>query len=238
MKKYVLLFIICASFRLTALHAADETPADEAADDGFLGIEASGGFNTATNSNYWRAPLFFIGGSAEREITTRLLVLSDIAHSSEYFSGDNSFVKNKGLYMYNYGLLDVDYISWKGKIWAAGLGGGLAHQGFLVGGAEKSSHAITGRLRGQFFVFWWDYLATQAVVTLPIAFYQSSTDEFRLLHTELNILFDFKGRVRRPEPQSFLFSVSLHYDYIHLNHALRTYSYHDFTPMFKATVLY
>lgn len=238
MKKHSLLFIICASLCLTAVHAVDETPAEEAADDGFLGIEASGGFNTATNSNYWRAPLFFIGGSAEREITTRLLVLSDIAHSSEYFSGDNSFLKNKALYMYNFGLLDVDYISWKGKIWSAGLGGGLAHQGFLVSGAEKSSHAITGRLRGQFFLYWWDYLATQAVITLPIAFYQSSTDEFRMLHTELNFLFDFKGRVRKPEPQSFLFSVSLHYDYIHLNHALRTYSYHDFTPMFKATVLY
>ncbi len=238
MKKNTLTVMLFAALCVSALRAVDESPADEAADDGYLGIEASGGYNTSPNSSYWRAPLFFIGGSAEREITTRLLVLSDIAHTSEYFSGDNSFLKNKGLYLYNYGLLDVDYISWKGKIWSAGLGGGLAHQGLLVAGADKSAHAITGRLRVQGFVFWWDYFATQAVVTLPIAFYQSATDQFRMVHTELNLLFDFKGKVRRPEPQSFLFSVSLHYDYINVNHALRSYSYHDFTPMFKATVLY
>lgn len=238
MKKRALIILFFTLPLTSFLQAIDESPADEAADDGYLGIEASGGYNTAANSSYWRAPLFFIGGSAEREITTRLLVLSDIAHASEYFSGDNSFIKNKGLYLFNFGLLDVDYISWKGKIWSAGLGGGLAHQGFLVSGAEKSAHAITGRLRGQFFVFWWDYFATQAVVTLPIAFYQTTTDQFRMLHTELNLLFDFKGKVRRPEPQSFLFSVSLHYDYIQINHPLRTYVFHDFTPMFKATVLY
>lgn len=238
MKKNILLLPLLLLLCISTLQAVDETPADEAADDGYLGIEASGGYNTSPNSSYWRAPLFFTGGSAEREITTRLLVLSDIAHTSEYFSGDNSFVKNKALYLYNYGLLDVDYVSWKGKIWSAGLGGGLAHQGFLVSGADKSAHAITGRLRAQGFIFWWDYLATQAVVTLPIAFYQSATNDFRFLHTEFNIVFDFKGKVRRPEPQSFLFSVSLHYDYIRVSHALRSYSYHDFTPMFKATVLY
>lgn len=238
MKKNILLVLFSLLLCISTLQAVDETSADEAADDGYLGIEASGGYNTSPNSSYWRAPLFFTGGSAEREITTRLLVLSDIAHTSEYFSGDNSFVKNKGLYLYNYGLLDVDYVSWKGRIWSAGLGGGLAHQGFLVSGADKSAHAITGRLRAQGFIFWWEYLATQAVVTLPIAFYQSATSDFRFLHTEFNIVFDFKGKVRRPEPQSFLFSVSLHYDYIRVSHALRSYSYHDFTPMFKATVLY
>ncbi len=238
MKNHALLLLFLVLPLAARLSAVDETPADEAADDGYLGIEASGGYNTSPNSGYFRAPLFFTGGSAEREITTRLLVLSDIAHTSEYFSGDNSFLKNKGLYLYNYGLLDVDYVSWKGRIWSAGLGGGLAHQGFLVSGAEKSAHAITGRLRVQGFIFWWDYFATQAVVTLPIAFYQSATDRFRMLQTELNLVFDFKGKVRRPEPQSFIFSVSLHYDYISVNHALRSYAYHDFTPMFKATVLY
>lgn len=216
-----------------AVHASDEPM-----EDGHLGIEVSAGRNLSSFSEYSRVPIFFTGGSAMREISTRFLILSDVAHASEYFSGDNSFVKNKGLYLYNFGLLDIDYLSWQGKIWSAGLGGGLAHQGFLISGAEKSAHAITGRLRAQFFVYLFDYFAVQTIVTLPIAFYQSATDEFRLYHSELNLLFDFKGRVRRPEPQSFMFSASLHYDYIHLAHALRSYSYHDFTPMFKATVLY
>lgn len=237
--KHVIRAIFIFTLSLTPLLAAGEDAAvEETADDGYLGIEASGGYNMAAQSDYWRAPLFFTGGSAHREISTRFLILSDLIHASQYFSGDNSFLKNKGLYLYNYGLLDVDYISWTGRIWSAGFGAGLAHQGFLVSGAEKSSHAITLRLRGQAFIFWWEYLATQFVATVPVALYQSATDEFKLLHTEVNMLFDFKGKVRKPEPQSFMFSVSLHYDYIHLNHSVRNYSYHDFTPMFKATVLY
>ncbi|MBL8033811.1 MAG: hypothetical protein JNJ69_08935 [Leptospiraceae bacterium] len=235
MKK--LLLRTCLFFLIHCARLAAEQMED-GPEDGYLGIEAGIGYNTNPQSNYVRAPLYFTGGSGEREISTRLLLLSDIAHSNSYFSGDNSFLKGKGIYLYNFGLLDVDYLSWSGKLWAVGLGAGVAHQGFLIAGADKSAHAITGRLRAQGFFYWFDYFASQLVVTLPVAIYQSATDSFALVHSELNLLFDFKGKVRRPEAQSFMFSVSLYYDYININHPVRSYSFHDFTPVFKATVLY
>jgi hypothetical protein len=226
---------------LTAsLYGQEENPETEvdALEGGFLAIEGGLGYNTYETSQYYRTPLFFTGGSAQREIATRLLLLSDIGHASDYFSGNNSFLKSKGLYLFNYGLLDVDYLSWRGRIWSLGMGAGLAHQGFLISGADKSAHAIVLRLRAQGFLYWFDYLATQVVITLPVAVYQSATDEFRMVHGELNMLFDFKGRVRNPEPQSFFLSVSLHYDYTHITHEIRNYSQHELTPMFKAMVLY
>lgn len=236
--KATLVFISILALGST-LAAADAPPApDEAVEDGFLAIEGGIGYNTFETGQYIKTPLFFTGGSAQREIATRLLLLSDVGHATDYFSGNSAFLKSKGLYLFNYGLLDVDYLSWYGKKWSLGFGAGLAHQGFLVAGADKNAHAITLRLRGQGFIYWFEYLATQAVITLPIAVYQSHTTDFRLLHGELNILFDFKGRVRNPEPQSFMFSASVHYDFVQLTHPIRSYSQHEFTPMFKVMVLY
>lgn len=237
MKKIILSLFLC--FCGFAVAAQEVHPSsEEAVDDGFLALEAGLGYNTYETSQFLKAPLSFSGGSGQREISTRLLLLSDLAHASDYFSANSSFVKPNGIYLFNYGLIDIDYLSWYGKKWSAGFGAGLAHQGFLISGADRSAHAITIRLRAQGFIYWWDYLATQAVITLPVAVYQSATDEFRLLHAELNTLFDFKGRVRNPEPQSFMFSASLHYDFTHLNHAVRSYSQHEFTPMLKVIVLY
>ncbi len=237
MKKLILIALLAVMPGLN--YAAEAPPApDDAVEDGFLAIEGGLGYNTYETSQYLRTPMFFTGSSAQREIATRLLLLSDIGHAADYFSGNNGFLKPNGIYLFNFGLLDIDYLSWSGKKWAVGFGLGLAHQGFLISGADKGAHALTLRLRGQGFVYWWDYLATQAVITLPVAIYQSVTDEFRLIHGEFNILFDFKGRVKNPEPQSFMFSASLHYDYIHLNHPIRMYTQHELTPMLKVMVLY
>ena len=231
-----LFFCLCFSLPL----AAADGPAvpDDMLDDGFLALEGGAGYNTQPTAQYFKTPIFFTGSSALREISTRLLILSDIAHAGDYFAGNNAFLKSGGIYLFNFGLLDIDYLSWYGPKWSLGFGAGMAHQGFLISGAEKSAHAVTFRLRAQGFVYWFDYFATQAVVTLPVSIYQSHTDGFFLLHGELNMLFDFKGRVRNPEPQSFMFSASLHYDYIHLNHPTRSYEQHDFTPMLKVMVLY
>jgi hypothetical protein len=215
----------------------DPAPEDQS-DEGYLALEGGLGYNTYPTSEYFRAPLFFTGGSAKREITTRLLLLSDMLHAGEYFSGSYSALKTNGVYHYSLGQLDVDYLSWYGRIWAAGLGGGLGHQGFIIAGADKSAHVLTGRLRLQGFIFWTEYVATHAVITAPIALYQSATDRFGLWHAELNILFDFKGRVRNPEPQSFMFSASLHYDYIKFNHAVQSFAQHELTPMIKVLVIY
>lgn len=221
------------------LAAMDAPPApDEAVEDGFLAIEGGLGYNTYSTGQYIRTPLLFTGGSAQREIATRMLLLSDVGHATDYFSGNSSFVKPQGLYLFNYGLLDVDYLSWYGPKWSFGFGAGIAHQGFLVSGADKNAHAVTLRLRAQGFIYWFEHLATQAVITLPVAVYQSHTTDFRLLHGEFNVLFDFKGRVRNPEPQSFLFSASLHYDFVQLTHPIRSYSQHELTPMLKVMVLY
>jgi hypothetical protein len=224
-----------------ALMAQDPTqltPVDEIPDDGYLAIEGSLGYNTYPTSEYFRAPLFFTGASAYRNISTRLLLLSDMVHASDYFAGKQTAVSATGLYAYNFALLDVDYLSWHGKVWAAGFGGGLSHQGFLIPGADRSAHAVVGRLRGQLYLFWAEFLATQTVVTLPIAFYQGSTDSFRMLQGEFNILLDFTGHVRNPESQTFLFALALHYDYTRLTHAVRSYEQHEFTPMIKAMVVY
>jgi hypothetical protein len=222
-----------------ALAAMDAPPApDDAVEDGFLAIEGGLGYNTFQTGQYIRTPVLFTGGSAQREIATRMLLLSDVGHATDYFSGNNGFLNSNGIYLYNFGLLDVDYLSWYGPKWSFGFGAGLAHQGFLVEGADKSAHAVTLRLRAQGFIYWFEYLATQAVFTLPVAVYQSHTTGFRLLHGEFNILFDFKGRVRNPEPQSFMFSASLHYDFVQLTHPIRSYSQHEFTPMLKVMVLY
>lgn len=236
----------CAKAFLTLLitisvAAQDEslrTNTNEFTDEGVLTLEGAIGYDTYATSQFIRAPLFFTAASREREISTRVLVLSDIAHASNYFSGDSSWLNAGGVYLYNFGLIDIDYLSWQGKLWSAGLGGGLAHQGFLIADAPKSAHAVIGRIRAQFFLHWTDYFASQLVITLPFSFYQSATDEFRMFHDELNLLFDFKGKVRTPEAQSLMFSVSLHHDYIHLHHALRTYAQHEFTPLFKVMVLY
>jgi hypothetical protein len=225
----------------TALIAQDPTQlslVDEMPEGGYLAIEGSLGYNTYPTSEYFRAPLFFTGASAYRNISTRLLLLSDMVHASDYFAGRQTAVSATGLYAYNFALLDVDYLSWHGKVWSAGFGGGLSHQGFLIPGAERSAHAMLARLRGQVYLFWAEFLATQAVVTLPIALYQGSTDSFRMLQGELNILLDFTGHVRNPESQTFLFALSLHYDYTRLNHAIRNYEQHEFTPMIRAMVLY
>ncbi|MBS0619749.1 MAG: hypothetical protein JSR44_16300 [Spirochaetes bacterium] len=231
------LICICA----TRLMASDELPLSTQTteiDDGFLSLETGFGYDTYPTSQFAKVPLFFTGGSSNREITSRFVVLSDIAHASSYFAGDNSFLNPGGIYLYNFGLMDIDYLSWHGRSWSFGFGGGAAHQGFLIAGADKAAHAIVLRVRSQAFVYWSPYLATQAVVTLPLAIYQSATDEFRLWQTEFNILFDFKGRVRNPLPQSIMFSASLHYDYIHLNTSLRTYSQNEFIPMFKVMIVY
>lgn len=221
---------------------ADETPlginADETIDEGYLGLEASGGYNTYETSQYMRAPLFFTAGSAKRDISTRFLVLSDIVRASDYFSGNNNFLKPGGIYGYNFGLLDIDYLSWHGELWAAGFGGGLAHQGFLIEGASKSAHGVIGRIRGQFFFYWNKFMASQLIVTKPFAFYQSATEGYNLWHNELNLLFDFKGNVRSPQAQAFMFAVSLHHDYVGLKTAVRNYAQHELTPMLKVTVLY
>ncbi len=226
---------------LTALFAQDPTqltPVDEIPDDGYLALEGGFGYNTYPTSEYFRAPLFFTGASAFRNISTRVLLLSDMIHASDYFSGKQTAVSATGLYTYNFALLDVDYLSWHGKIWSAGFGGGLGHQGFLLPGAERSAHAVVGRLRGQFYLFWTEFLATQAVITLPIAFYQGSTDSFRMLQGEFNMLVDFSGNVRNPQSQTFLFALSLHYDYTRLTHPVRSYEQHEITPMMKAMVVY
>jgi hypothetical protein len=229
-------FVICS-----ALAAQDPTQlslADEIPSEGYLAIEGGLGYNTYPTSQYFRAPLFFTGASAYRHISTRVLLLSDLIHASDYFAGKPTAVASNGLYPYNFALLDVDYLSWHGSIWSAGFGGGLAHQGFLIPGAERSAHAVVGRLRAQFYLFWAKFLATQAVLTLPIAFYQSSIDSFRMLQGEFNVLFDFSGDVRNPESQTLLFALSLHYDYTRLSHPVRSYEQHEFTPMIKAMVLY
>lgn len=225
----------------TALAAQDPTqltPVDEIPEDGYLAIEAALGYNTYPTSGYFRAPLFFTGASAYRSISTRLLLLSDMVHASDYFSGKETAVTSTGLYAYNFALLDVDYISWQGRFWAAGFGGGLSHQGFLIPGADHSAHAVVGRLRGQFYLFWAEFLATHAVVTLPVAFYQDSTESLRMLQGEISVLFDFRGNVRNPESESVLFSLALHYDFTRLTHAVRSYEQHEFTPMLKAMVVY
>ncbi|GAB4424078.1 MAG: hypothetical protein OHK0011_04390 [Turneriella sp.] len=228
--------LLCAA--LSAQDPTQLTPVDEIPDDGYLALEGSFGYNTYPTSGYFRAPLFFTGASAYRNISTRLLLLSDMIHASDYFAGKQTAVSGTGLYGYSFALLDVDYLSWHGKVWSAGFGGGLSHQGFLIPGAERSAHAVVGRLRGQLYLFWAEFLATQTVLTLPIAFYQGSTDSFRMLQGELNIMLDFTGHVRNPEAQTFLFSLSLHYDYTRLTHAVRSYEQHEFTPMIKAMVLY
>jgi hypothetical protein len=237
MKKLIFIALLCGAPGI--LYTAEAPPAPEdAVEDGFLAIEGGVSYNTFETSRYLKSPLFFTGGSGQREIATRLLLLSDIIHATDYFSGDSSFLKPNGIYLFNFGLLDVDYLSWSGKKWALGFGLGLAHQGFLISGVDKGAHALTLRLRGQGFIYWFNYLATQVVITMPVAIYQSVTDQFRLLHGELNMLFDFKGRVRTPEPQSFMFSASLHYDYTHLNHPTLLFAQHEFTPMLKVMVLY
>jgi hypothetical protein len=237
MKKSVLIFL----FSSAVVFAGDDErrfSGEDIIDEGYLSLETGIGFNTYSTSKYARMPLIFNGGSRRREISTRIMVLSDIIHASDYFSGTTSFMKQGGLYAYNFGLLDIDYLSWHGKIWSAGFGGGLGHQGYLIEGADKTAHAIVGRLRGQAFFYWFDYFASQVVVTLPIAFYQSSTNEFKSWQGELNLLFDFKGKVRNPEPDSLMFAVSLHYEYIHLSHEIRTYSQHEITPNFKVMFIY
>jgi hypothetical protein len=237
MKKFavVILTVVC----LGGLRAEDEPALDpNAPDDGFLALEGGLGYNTYDTSRYFKAPIAFTGGSGNREIAMRLLLLSDAVNAGDYFSGNNSFVRQDGIYPYSFGTLDIDYLSWYGKIWSLGFGLGMGHQGFLISGADKTAHAVIGRLRGQGFLYLWEYLATQLVVTWPIAFYQSVTDNYRLGHAELNVIFDFKGRVRNPEPQSFMFAVSLQYDYVHINHPLRMYLQHEFTPMLKAWVTY
>lgn len=234
-------FAVLCLFFGTTLAAQDPTqltPTDEVGDDGYLAIEGALGYNTYSTANYFRAPLFFTGASAYRNISTRLLLLSDMIHASDYFAGHATAVSGSGLYAYNLALLDVDYLSWHGKAWSAGLGGGLSHQGFQIPGAERSAHAVVGRLRGQLYVFWTEYLATQAVLTLPIALYQGSTQGFRMLQGECNILLDLTGRVRNPASQTFLFALSLHYDYTRVSHAVRSYEQHEFTPMIKAMVVY
>lgn len=235
---FLALFVLLVPAVFAAEDPTHLSSGEEMPDEGFLGLEGGFGYNTYETSQYFKAPLFFTGSSAYREISTRVLLLSDAVHASDYFSGRNGFVRTAGLYHYNFGLLDIDYLSWHGKLWSAGLGGGLAHQGFLIAGANRGAHAITGRLRAQLFLFWWDYLATHAVVTVPIAFYQTATDGFRMVQAELNFLFDFHGRVKNPEPQSFMFSASLHYEFVQLSHELRSYSQHEFTPLVKVTVVY
>ncbi len=241
-QKALLLRLICFSFfAVTAVMAQtailDPAP-EEQQEDGYLALEGGIGYNTYPNSEYFRAPLFFTGGSARREISTRLLLLGDMLHAGELFEGRFSGNKPGGVYHYSFGQLDVDYLNWYGKIWAVGLGGGLGHQGFVIEGAEKTAHVFTGRLRLQGFIFWTEYVATQTVITAPIAIYQSATDRFGLWHGEFNVLFDFKGRVRNPEPQSFMFSASLMYDYIKFNHSLRSYAQHELTPMLKVMIIY
>lgn len=233
---FFLAFIFASA--LAAQDPTQLTPVDEIPDDGYLAIEGALGYNTYPTSEYFRAPLFFTGASAYRNISTRLLLLSDMIHASDYFAGKQTAVTGTGLYAYNFALLDVDYLSWQGKVWAAGFGGGLSHQGFLIPGADRSAHAVVGRLRGQLYLFWAEFLATQTVITLPIAFYQGSTDSFRMLQGEFNVLLDFTGHVRNPESQTFLFSLSLHYDYTRLTHTVRSYEQHEFTPMIKAMVVY
>lgn len=235
--RFAFTFILCA----TAIYAEDPTaltPIDEIPEGGYLALEGALGYNTFVTSQYFRAPLFFTGASAYRLISTRMLLLSDIIHASDYFAGRETAVAPTGLYTYNFALIDVDYLSWHGKLYSAGFGGGVAHQGFLVAGAERSAHALFVRLRAQVYFFWNDYFATQIVATLPVALYQSATDSLRMLQTELNLLFDLTGHVRNPETQTVLFSLSLHYDYTHLNHPVRRYDQHEFTPMIKAMVLY
>lgn len=228
-------------FVLLPLMAQDPTqlaPVDEIPNSGYLALEGAFGYNTFATSQYFRAPLFFTGASAYRSISTRILLLSDAIRASDYFAGRETAVTSTGLYPYNFALLDVDYLSWHGNFYSAGFGGGVAHQGFLIPGAERSAHAVLARLRTQLYLFWADYFATHLVITLPVAFYQSATNSFRMLQAELNLLFDINGQVRNPEPQSFLFSVALHYDYTRLSHAVRSYDQHEFTPMLKAMVLY
>jgi hypothetical protein len=230
--------LIFAATNLAAQTAILDPAPEEQQEDGYLALEGGVGYNTYPNSEYFRAPLFFTGGSAKREISTRVLLLGDMLHAGEIFDGKFSAIKTGGVYHYSFGQLDVDYLNWHGKIWAAGLGGGLGHQGFFIEGAEKTAHVLTGRLRLQGFIFWTEYIATQGVITAPIAIYQSATDRFGLWHGEFNLLFDFKGRVRNPEPQSFMFSASLHYDYIKFNHTIRSYAQHELTPMLKVMVIY
>lgn len=230
--------LVSASLPLWGQDPTQLTTIDEVPDDGYLALEAGLGYNTYPTSQYFRAPLAFTGGSAYRNIATRVLLLSDMVHASDYFSGRQTAVSSTGLYAFNFGLIDIDYLSWHGKVWSAGFGGGLAHQGFLIPGAATGAHAITGRLRGQLFLFWKEFLATQTVVTLPIAFYQSSTDSLRMLQAEFNILLDFQGHVRNPQAQSIMFSLTLQYDYTRFTHAVRNYEQNEFTPMLKVMVVY
>jgi len=214
------------------------TASEEVVDEGFLALETSAGYNTYSTSNYFRAPLWFIAGSADRDIAARVLVLSDIVHASDYFSGDNKFLRTGGLYHYSFGVLDIDYVNWRGSRWALGLGGGLGHQGFLIEAASKSAHAVVGRIRGQALWYFTAFLGVQLVVTKPFAFWQSATEGFNLWHNEFNIIFDFKGNVPNPQSQAFMFSISLFHDYLAIAHSVRSYAQHEFTPMIKVTILY
>ncbi len=237
--KSLRLFFLLAAFAAAAAEDPMMFPSgEELPDDGFLTLEAGAGYNTDETARYIKAPLFFTGASSYREISTRIVLLSDMVHASEYFSGNSSFLGATGLYLYNFGLVDIDYLSWHGRKWSIGLGAGLAHQGFLFSRAPKSAHAVVLRLRAQAFVYWWDYIATQGVLTLPVALYQSATDNFLILNAELNTLFDFVGRVRHPQPGSYMFSLSLQYDFIRVNFAERHFIQHEFTPAFKAMVVY
>ncbi|MBV6492510.1 MAG: hypothetical protein LDLANPLL_00504 [Turneriella sp.] len=233
-----IIFIVCA-FSFAFLYAQPAPPIpDEMAEDGYLGLEAGFGYNTYPTNEYFKMPIVFTGGSPIREISTRIVLVSDALHATEYFSGRNGFLKPNSIYLYNFGLIDIDYLSWYGKFWSFGFGMGLAHQGFLIADADKSAHALTLRLRAQGYLYWTDYFATQANITLPAALYQSATDHFNMFHGEFNILFDFKGQVRKPEAQSFLFSLSLQWDNVRIHHKVRNYAQAELTPIFKVTMVY
>ncbi|HRP69514.1 MAG TPA: hypothetical protein PLY93_08285 [Turneriella sp.] len=229
-------FLYVVSFVLNA-QPAPPAP-EETMEDGYLALEGGLGYNTYPTNNYFRLPITFTGGSRQREISTRFVLLSDALHASEYFSGRNEFLKPNSIYLYNFGLLDIDYLSWYGRFWSLGLGIGAAHQGFLIAGVDKTAHAATLRLRAHGFIYWSSYFATHANITLPVALYQSGTDRFNMLHGEINMLFDFKGRVRMPEPQSFMFSVSLQWDNVRIRYAMHEYAQVELTPLFKVIIVY
>jgi len=206
--------------------------------DGFLTIETTLGYNTNTNAEYFKMPLIFSGSSADREISARILILSDVLHASDYFSGQNGFLKPRGVYQYNFALIDIDYMNWSRGIFLFGLGAGLAHQGLLIEGSDKSAHALTARLRAHGYAFLSQIIALKLQTTVPIAFFQSATDQFRFFQGEFDVIFDFSRNVRQSQPGSIQLTLNVTYDYMRFNHSIRNYNQHDFIPGVKVMFLY
>ena len=217
--------------------------------DGFLGIQTTfgwhGGFSEVQGeeerNNVFSLSLIFVGASPNYGVFSKFVLLNDLIHISEDYSGSSDHLKPNELNSFSFFEAHVRYLSavlWRNAILLVGLGTG--HLGYNSPAFRKNPYTIFLSPSASIRWFLSGHFALLFEVDLPIGTYRRNAGKLWHFRNQNEIIFEPKGFIYSPLVYTIFIAVGWQYEHITLRTKTEnlTAQVNKIKPYFRFTFLY